>query len=257
MTQPVSSQHDRDLSLAFDGQAEQFEKAPVQTDPQALARLVSEADLPPASRILDAGCGPGLVSQAFLQAGHRVLGIDLSDEMIRRARIRCADFGDRARFERQSLHDPTPEATFDASVSRYVLHHVVDPRSFVARQVELIRPGGVLVVSDHLTDPEPAFGEVHNQLERLRDTTHTRNLSAGSIVDLFGSCGLIAIRSSEEAFTLDFDEWFDRGTPALPKIEVRERMLSAPPTRGFRCSAGPDGRLTIHCWRAIIRGVKP
>ena len=40
-------EHDRDLSAAFDGQAERFEKAPVQTDPAALARLVAAADLPP------------------------------------------------------------------------------------------------------------------------------------------------------------------------------------------------------------------
>ena len=125
----MTSQHDRDLASAFDGQAAQFEKAPVQTDPAALARLVAEANLPPDSSVLDAGCGPGLVSLAFLEAGHRVVGVDLSDEMIARARARCARFGDRARFERRSLFDPSPVGPFDASISRYVLHHVADPAS--------------------------------------------------------------------------------------------------------------------------------
>ena len=257
MTQSSTSQHDRDLASAFDGQAARFEKAPVQTDPAALARLVRGADLPPDSLVLDAGCGPGLVSFAFLEAGHEVIGVDLSDEMVERARSRCSRFGDRARFERQSLYDPPPGGPFDASISRYVLHHVADPSAFVRRQVELIRPGGLVVLSDHVTDPDPDAADEHNAIERLRDRTHTRNLSPGAIVDLLAACGLGSIRSSEEAFTLDYDEWFDRGTPAAPKAEVRTRLLGATPARGFRAVEEADGRLTIHCWRAIVRGVKP
>ncbi len=250
----MKSPHDQELASAFDSQAARFERAPVQTDPKALARLVVEANLPADSLILDAGCGPGLVSLAFLEAGHRVIGVDLSDEMIARARARCARFGDRARFDRQSLYDPTSGGPFDASISRYVLHHVADPSAFIARQVELLRPGGVLVVSDHLTDTDPLKADEHNAIERLRDRTHTRNLSPGAIVDLFASAGLGEIRLSEEAFTLDFDEWFDRGTPAAPKDEVRRRLLEAGPIRGFHAIDEGGGRVTIHCWRASSGG---
>jgi SAM-dependent methyltransferase len=257
MTQPSSSQHDRDLASAFDGQAERFEKAPVQTDPAALARLVLEADLPPGSLVLDAGCGPGLVSLAFLEAGHRVIGVDLSDEMVERARVRCARFGDWAYFRRQSIFDPLPGGPFDASISRYVLHHVKAPLMFVRRLVELLRPGGLVVLSDHTTDPDPEAADEHNAIERLRDRTHTRNFSPVAMVDLLAAAGLGSIRSSEEAFTLDYDEWFDRGTPAAPKSEVRGRLIRAIPARGFRAVEEEDGRVTIHCLRAIIRGVKP
>jgi SAM-dependent methyltransferase len=253
----MNSQHDRELASAFDAQAAKFEKAPVQTNPEALARLVFEADLPPDSLVLDAGCGPGLVSLALLEAGHRVIGVDLSDEMVSRAHARCGRFGDRAQFERRSLYDPIPGGPFDASISRYVLHHVDDPSAFLRRQVDLLRPRGLLVVSDHVTDPDASKAEEHNAIERLRDRTHTRNLSPGSLVDLFASAGLDSIRLSEEAFTLDFDEWFERATPAAPKPEVRRTILEAGPIRGFHAVAGKDGRVTIHCWRAIVRGVKP
>ncbi|WP_406693356.1 class I SAM-dependent methyltransferase [Singulisphaera sp. Ch08] len=120
------SEHDQALASAFDGQAEKFECAPVQSDPAALGRLVREAGLAADSLVLDAGCGPGLVAEAFLNAGHRVFGVDLSSEMIERAQRRCATFGDRARFERLSVSDPSLRGPFDAAVSRYVLHHVSD-----------------------------------------------------------------------------------------------------------------------------------
>ena len=257
MNHPPHDDHDRALSAAFDGQASQFEKAPVQTDPGALARLVRASDFPAGSLVLDAGCGPGLVSLAFLEAGHRAFGVDLSAEMIARARARCSGFGDRARFEQRSLHDPAPEGPFDAAISRYVLHHVADPLAFLARQVALVRPGGVVALGDLSADPEPGLADHHNHVERLRDRTHTRYLSLGGIVDLFVAAGLGSIRLVEEPFTLDFDEWFDRGTPAAPKGEVRSLILAGPPSRGLRAVAEGDGRVTMHCWRTVVRGIRP
>src|SRR5262245_43874167 len=118
--------HEQDLAKAFDDQAPHFERAPVQTDPAALERLVRFADLAPDSYIFDAGCGPGLLSEALLAAGHRVFGVDLSAEMIARARKRCERFGQAADFEQQSVFDPRIHGPFDACISRLVVHHMAD-----------------------------------------------------------------------------------------------------------------------------------
>jgi SAM-dependent methyltransferase len=253
----MSARHDEALADAFDGQAAKFERAPVQSDPAALERLVLAADLPADSLVLDAGCGPGLVSAALLRAGHRVVGVDLSNEMIARAKARCEAFGDRARFAVGSLYNVDLTGPFDAALSRYVLHHVTDPLGFVRRQVRLLRPGRILVVCDHTTDPDPDRAAIHRELERGRDRTHTDNHSPGALADLLARAGLGAIRLVEEAFTLDFDEWFDRGTPTASKDDVRARLLNSPPIRGFRPTRLPDGRVRIDCWRSIARGVVP
>ncbi|HZR11090.1 MAG TPA: methyltransferase domain-containing protein, partial [Myxococcales bacterium] len=144
MDEPMD-EHDRELQRAFDGQAARFEAAPVQSDPQALARLVAFAALPAGARLIDAGCGPGLVAEAFLDAGFTVHGVDLSAEMLRRARQRCARFGARASFDQGSVFEVRPERPYDAAVSRFVLHHVRDPVAFLGAQKALIRKGGVIV----------------------------------------------------------------------------------------------------------------
>ncbi len=248
--------HDRALATAFDGQAAKFERAPVQSDPATLDRLVRAADLAPDSLVLDAGCGPGLVSEALLKAGHRVVGVDLSTEMIARARRRCAEYGERARFTQTSVFERALTGPFDATISRHVLHHMTDPLAFVRRQVDLLGPGGVLVLCDHTTDPDPTAARHHNDVEYGRDRTHTSCLTPGSLVDLLLRAGLSGVRHVEEAFVLDFDEWFDRGTPADTKENVRAWILAGPQGRGFLPSLLPDGAVRIDAWRSIVRGVK-
>ncbi len=248
--------HDRELQRAFDGQAARFERAPVQTDSSALVRLVAFAGIPPDALVLDAGCGPGLVAEALLAARHRVHGVDLSAEMVRRARERCARFGDRARFEQGSAMELALAGPFDGAISRLVLHHLEDPLALVRRQAALVRPGGVVVASDHTGDPDPGAALWHQQIERARDRTHVRNLTPGQIADLLVAAGLESVALVEEPFQLDFDEWFDRGTPGCPKAEVRALVLAGR-ARGYDPSPRPDGGITIRCFRSLARGVKP
>ena len=217
------------------------------------------AGFAPGGRVLDAGCGPGLVSRGLLDAGLHVVGVDLSTEMIERARMRCAADGDRARFVHGSVYDPVLNqfAPFDGALSRFVLHHVVDPHAFLARQVALVRHGGAIVVCDHITDPNPAIAAHHGVLEVSRDRTHTRNLTGGELVDLLARAGLADISLIEEPFVLDFDEWFDRGTPGDTKESVRDKLLTGPIIRCFHASLQGDGSIRIDCVRAIVRGIKP
>jgi SAM-dependent methyltransferase len=248
--------HDDALRAAFDGQAAQFERSPIQADAAALARLVAFAALPPGAQVLDAGCGPGLVAEAFLAAGFRVTGVDLSGEMIARARARNGRFGERARFEQRHVDALPRDAAFDGAVSRFVVHHVQDPLAYLGAVVARVRPGGVVTVADHVADPEPAAARWHQEIEVARDRTHTRNLTSGELVDAFARAGLAGVTLAEEPLDLDFDEWFDRGTPLAPKDEVRRKVLAGT-ARGFTPSPAPDGRIAIRLVRALVRGVKP
>ena len=99
----------------------------------------------PAQRVLDVGCGDGVLTSQLAQAGVRcVVGLDLDASVLERARARHADSaiewvtGDifRVPFER---------GAFDAVVSVATLHHV-DAEHGLVRFADLVRPGGVVAV---------------------------------------------------------------------------------------------------------------
>lgn len=123
------------------------------------------------------------------------------------------------------------------------------------RQVELVRPGGVVLASDHTTDPDPAAAAWHQEVERARDCTHTRCLTPGELVELLARAGARSLSMVEETFTLDFDEWFNRGTPARSKAEVRGLLLAGR-ARGFEPEPRPDGGIAIRAVHARARGVR-
>ena len=179
--------------------------------------------------------------------------------MIERARKRFAEWLDAAEFHQVSLFDVLLEnhAPFDGAISRYVLHHVIDQMAFIARQASLLRPGGILVLCDHVTDPDHKKAADHEAIERARDRTHTANLTGGQLVDLLAAAGLEQIELFEESFVLDFDEWFDRGTPQASKETVRTMLLNGPSIRGFLPTLQTDGSIRIAGIRAIVRGIKP
>jgi len=81
---------------------------------QRFALDMVEAAIPPCSKILDAGCGPGVMAGKLMERGYAVWGIDFAEPMIRKARELCGSdqFG-----VGDVEHIPFPDNTFDVVVS--------------------------------------------------------------------------------------------------------------------------------------------
>ena len=117
--------------------------------------LFARYELPDEPEILDAGCGTGEISlrlaQMFRHA--RILGIDIIDDHLERARARCAALKDRVRFENRSIFElGLPEASFDLTVCRHLLQAIPHAERAVAELVRVTRHGGWihLIAEDYL-----------------------------------------------------------------------------------------------------------
>jgi SAM-dependent methyltransferase len=89
--------------------------------------------------------------------GHDLVGFDLSEEMVRRARAKTARFGGRVSVERADVSDPPlPAASVDAVLARHILWTIPDPEATLRRWVGLVRPGGRLVLIEGVWGTEAA-----------------------------------------------------------------------------------------------------
>lgn len=109
--------------------------------------LLGRYELPQAPQILDAGCGTGegswRLAEHYAQA--QVLGVDIIEAHLDLARSRAAKFGPRVRFENRSIFDlQLPDAVFDLTVCRHVIHSIPYPERVAAELVRVTRPGGTL-----------------------------------------------------------------------------------------------------------------
>jgi SAM-dependent methyltransferase len=112
--------------------------------PQESALLRRYA-LPDAPAILDAGCGTGEATRRLAEAFPRasVLGVDILDAHLERARTRSAGLGSRVRYEHRDLFAlGLPDDSFDLVVCRHVLQAIPRAEDAIAELVRVTRPGG-------------------------------------------------------------------------------------------------------------------
>jgi ubiquinone/menaquinone biosynthesis C-methylase UbiE len=113
----------------FTKQAEPFAAMPAHSDADVARLIVEAARAGPASRVLDVACGPGLVALRLAEGAGHVTGLDLTPAMLDKARELQTQRGltnlswDLGRADAL----PYPGGSFDAVVTRFSFHHLLDP----------------------------------------------------------------------------------------------------------------------------------
>jgi 2-polyprenyl-3-methyl-5-hydroxy-6-metoxy-1,4-benzoquinol methylase len=100
-------------------------------------------------RVLDVGCGEGRFASELARAGTEVVGIDVAEEPLRRARLRHPELD--LRHVQAEGEWPLPDASFDAVWAGEVIEHVADTAGWLSEVRRVLRSGGTLLLStpDH------------------------------------------------------------------------------------------------------------
>ena len=156
------------VARGYDRCAAVYDAARRQEDESALAMLTER--LEDGAAVLDVGCGPGVPVVRTLARRYTVTGVDISAQMIERARQNVPE----ATFIHGDIMSvDVPAAHFDAVVSFYAIFHL--PReehaALFVRIHRWLRPGGYLLATVGLHD-EPAYTE-----EFFGETMHWSNYS--------------------------------------------------------------------------------
>jgi ubiquinone/menaquinone biosynthesis C-methylase UbiE len=145
---------------------------------------------------------------------------------------------------------PFPDDQFDVVVSRFALHHMDDPAQAIAEMARVCHPEGSVTLIDMVSG-----GERHDELERLRDPSHTRALPEDELRAVFAAAGREAKQEAEWEQALPVEPWFDQAkTPDQARDQIRaafeEEADGGAPT-GLRAARTDDGLTITQRWLLI------
>ncbi len=215
----------------FTHQSESFASGPAMSAAETLGALVELAPADANARWLETASGPGLIARALAPRVGSVHGVDLTPAMLEIAeRGAVAEGLDNVTF---SLGDATDlefaENSFDGAITRYSVHHIPVPLRLVAEMARVVRPGGWVLVGDHLTDEDSEAAAWHEEIERLRDPSHWACMTLERLRALGEGAGLVLDEERLVPLDLDFEEWLGRGSGGAASAGLIDRLLAEPP----------------------------
>ena len=124
-------------------------------NPLRVDYIAERADLN-GTRVLDVGCGGGLLCEGLAARGAKVTGIDLGEEALEVARLHQLESGAQVDYRRGSAESfaETNETPFDVVTCLELLEHVPDPGSVINACAALVRPGGTVFFSTINRNPK-------------------------------------------------------------------------------------------------------
>jgi SAM-dependent methyltransferase len=212
-------------------------------------------------RLIDVACGPGVVTAALAPNAASVVAFDATEQMLEKAKARCAKAGlSNVAFKRGDAENlPFADGEFDGAVTRAAVHHFADPQRAISEMFRVLRPGGVAVIADVISSENVDEARLHNAIERLRDPSHVRMLPASGL----DSCARQAGFRDLEAATWDIDreleEWLDivSDPDRVEPIRTVARALGEAGRSAGIGLAVSDGKIVFfHRWR-LLKAIKP
>jgi 2-polyprenyl-6-hydroxyphenyl methylase/3-demethylubiquinone-9 3-methyltransferase len=100
-------------------------------------------------KILDVGCGGGLLAEAMARKGAVVAGIDLADDLLQVARLHALEAGVEVDYRLTSAegHAADHAGVYEIATCMEMLEHVPDPTAVIDALARLVRPGGHVFIS--------------------------------------------------------------------------------------------------------------
>ena len=249
----MSKKQKETVQKQFTKTADAFAKFAVRDSADVLAEKVEFSKPQPNELVLDVACGPGAFVLAVAPRVSFAMGIDLTPEMLRQARqfqaekqIVNAVF---ARADADCL--PFPEASFDLVSCQHAFHHVPKPELVLLEMIRVAKPEGRLLILDPLAPESDAKFDLYNQIERLRDPSHTSSLRLTTFLSMFEEHGLEIFRQSLRRRPRSFNQWMQRAglEPGRKRYAETRKQLEesvAGDKAGFSARADGDDIQITH-----------
>ena len=155
------------------------------------SEVVAVAALPPGSRVLDVATGTGAQAFAFAGTAKAIVGIDLSEAMLRVAR-RKNRFPNVTFQQADAAALPFDDGTFDAACISFALHEMpASIRERVVREMARVtRPGGAVIVVDYALPRRRALSSIAYQVVKLYEAESYPGFVTSDVAALLEPAGI-------------------------------------------------------------------
>ncbi|MEE9216410.1 MAG: methyltransferase domain-containing protein [Anaerolineales bacterium] len=161
--------------------------------------------LPSEGRLLELGVGTGK-NVAYWPAEARITAIDLSPRMLNRARARIDGSAQNVSLELGDAQDlQYPDNSFDLAAMTFVMCSVPDPVIGLREVARVVRPGGYVLLMEHVRSPTPWIGTLMDLLNPIVLRTMGPNINRNTVQNV-------------SAAALDLMDVEDLGTGGIFKI---------------------------------------
>lgn len=220
--------------------------------------------------VLDAGSGMGEVTRMLAERvgpSGRAVGVDLSAELVERARERAGDVGHLEYRVGDLTALPFDDDTFDAAYSERVFIHLADPDAALRELLRVLRPGGRLVVVDpdhsqsvtDADDPELAdllTGRVAAEMVNWRSGRHLRSQAvAAGFTDVEVECQARVVTDREHVRRIAVRQVEDRLASLVADGVVTQARADA--YLADQAARAAEGRFQVTIVIYVVTATKP
>ena len=248
-----------DVRAQFAPVAANYAKAAFHTSPERLREVLELAQPQPTDLALDVATGTGNTALALAPFVRRVVGLDLTREMLAHARRLTGErslanaewvLGDASRL-------PFADASFDLYTVRAAPHHFTDFDGFLSEALRVLKPGGGAAFVD--CAPPAAAREILHDVEVRRDPSHVRSLTVSEWTERLGQAGFMVEVATSRELDWDFEDWMGNMAvaPALAADLAQVIEASEGQARGELHPERREGKLWHAYWHCLIRARKP
>jgi len=248
-----------DVRSRFAPVAANYTRSTFHASSERLQEVVDLARPQPGDLALDVATGTGNTAFALAPYVRRVIGLDVTSEMLDQARRLTAERGVKnADWVLGDVADlPFPDDTFDLYTVRAAPHHFKEIDAFLREAFRVLKPGRDAAFID--CSPPAAARELLHEVEVRRDPSHVKALTLEEWGAHFERAGFQLEVASLRELDWDYDEWM--GNMAVDRALAEELAGVIEAAQGEALAQlhpeRREGRLRHAYWHCLIRAHKP
>ena len=248
-----------DVRASFAPVAANYARAAFHTSSERLREVIELAGPQASDLVLDVATGTGNTALALAPYVRRVVGVDVTREMLDEARRVTAERGveNAVWVMGDACLLPFADGSFDLYTVRAAPHHFVDIDAFLSEALRVLKPGRHAAFID--CAPPAAARDVMHEVEVRRDPSHVLSLTVEEWTQRFEKAGFVVEVAEVRELDWDYEDWMQRMAVAPALVAELAEVIESSEGEA-RTQLRPerrDGKLWHAYWHCSIRARRP